>query len=526
MSGRKARVLPFAGAPRGDGDLRVSETELRTHCHTLVITRYFVKMFAPSTAKELSSAEIQTWFTTRERLFCRYTLPSLVQQTIQSKTWLIFVEKGYAALLPAALTDSSIPFVEVVEVDSAAENFEDFAAGISRRIDEWLGNLRSSGVADPMVSVCRIDNDDAFSKDFLETVNRIGLSHRRKGMDGALVTLPHGLQYHERRGLRSYLFNNNHFLSSFHFRERREGRHVHAISFNHSNLFLQRTPLLITNTDLPMWVEVVHDSNVSNRYRADLPLAESDLLDRRFGCVLRALPTAPQRETRTATAVQSSLPDMSFGRMLAIQNRCRAMKPNEYLQAYADILATAKVRSMFEIGVHEGGSLRFWREIYGDELKLYGLDIKPDCARFAPFPANEIFVGSQVDDQLLDSIVARCGSFDLLVDDGSHRNDHMWKSFTRLFAAVVPGGRYVIEDAYTSYWRRYGGGLRRPDSLIERSKEKIDEMFARFLGPKYARHHHSRDSGSAVHSDLADTIDSVAFYRCGLVVFRKTGGPS
>ena len=98
----------------------------------------------------------------------------------------------------------------------------------------------------------------------------------------------------------------------------------------------------------------------------------------------------------------------------------------------------------------------------------------------------------------------------------------MWNTFNRLFAAVSPGGIYAIEDIYTSYWERYGGGLREAHSLVERSKARIDEMFGRFLGAKYSRHHSSRNPPT--RSPLSDTIDSVAFYRCGLLVFRKTRG--
>ncbi len=296
----KASLLPFAGAPKGEHDMRVSDTELRTHCHTLVVTRYFLKMFAPATAQSRTDAQIRAWFDARERLFNRYTLPSLRQQSARPKTWLVFVEKGYAEMLPRSLTAGNIPFVEIVEFDSAVENYKGFAHYISRRIDALLATLRATGVADPVVCSCRIDNDDAFSNDFVETLNRVALSHRRRGLNEALVTLPHGIQYHEGRALRTYLFNNNHFLGSFHFSERLNGEHVHATSFNHSHLFAQRATVLVVNTDLPMWVEIVHSGNVSNRLRFGTNLIESRFLDRRFGCALRARPMeqpqAPQCE--------------------------------------------------------------------------------------------------------------------------------------------------------------------------------------------------------------------------------------
>lgn len=206
----------------------------------------------------------------------------------------------------------------------------------------------------------------------------------------------------------------------------------------------------------------------------------------------------------------------SYARMSDVQKGARAMKPPEYLRVYSHILAGVDVRSMFEIGIHQGGSLRFWRELYGPSLRLIGLDAKAECAEFAP-PADEVFIGSQTDNALLDRITAAHGPFDLIIDDGSHRNDHMWNTFAHLFAAVRPGGIYVIEDAYTSYWSHYRGGLRQPDSLVERCKGLVDSMFAPFMGPAYAKHHDIRPQDVPP----ASNAESVAFHRCGIVEIRK-----
>jgi poly(3-hydroxybutyrate) depolymerase len=515
VAGSKARVLPFSGAPTGEPDLLAYRTSQFVRCHNLIVTRYFLKLFAPAGSPAMSNREVQTWFENRERLFNQYTLPSIVGQTAWSKTWLVFVEQGHSALLPHSLQrPNKPPFVEVVEIDSSQVRFEEFSHHIASRIDIELQRMAGEGIADPVVVTSRIDNDDALACDFLACANRVALGQREAGVEQALISFPHGLQLREGVSLGTYLSNNNHFLCSFHSAMSTTDSHLHALAFNHTTLFTQPTPTLLINTDLPMWLETVHGDNVHNRYRSGMGPEDLGQLERRFSC---RLPLDRHPELTSA-----SNPDIGFERMLVVQASCQAMKPESFLRAYSQILATTAVSSMLEIGIHQGGSLKFWRVLYGVNLRLYGLDIKPECSQFAPEPANEVFIGSQVDHILLDAIAKRCGNFDLVIDDGSHRNDHMWNTFNHLFNTLAPGGAYVIEDAFTSYWDRYGGGLAHPDSLIERSKTKIDEIFARFLGKRYEKYHNERLPAARQIPSISSSIESIEFHRCGLVVFRKT----
>lgn len=114
-----------------------------------------------------------------------------------------------------------------------------------------------------------------------------------------------------------------------------------------------------------------------------------------------------------------------------------------------------------EIGVggyenpHSGGnSLRMWKA-YFPFAKIYSLDIHDKS------PQEEsrikIYRGSQVDKEFLQSICNEVGEFDLIVDDGSHINEHVIESFEFLFPKLKKGGIYVVEDTQTSYWEDYGG---------------------------------------------------------------------
>ena len=117
--------------------------------------------------------------------------------------------------------------------------------------------------------------------------------------------------------------------------------------------------------------------------------------------------------------------------------------------------------TLLEIGIggydnpkHGGGSLRMWRR-YFPKGKIVGLDY------YDKSPHAEkrirIYRGDQSDEKLLRKIVDEIGRPDIIIDDGSHQNHHVIKSFEVLFPLLADNGIYVVEDTQTAYWPEYGG---------------------------------------------------------------------
>lgn len=132
--------------------------------------------------------------------------------------------------------------------------------------------------------------------------------------------------------------------------------------------------------------------------------------------------------------------------------------------------------TLLEIGVLHGQSLLSWRE-YFPNAKIVGIDIDPDCKKSENIDQN-IFVeiGSQDDISFLDSVCRKYGNFDLILDDGSHVNEHVIKSFQFLIDFVKSEGVYVVEDSTTSYWPDWGGGFRQKGTSIEFFKDLVDDV--------------------------------------------------
>ena len=100
-----------------------------------------------------------------------------------------------------------------------------------------------------------------------------------------------------------------------------------------------------------------------------------------------------------------------------------------------------------------------------------------------------IFKGSQIDRIFLNKVTEEIGKIDVIIDDGSHINEHVIESFNVLFPKLKDGGIYVIEDTQTSYWEEFGGDskdLNNPKTIMNYFKRLTDGLNNKeFLIPNY-----------------------------------------
>ncbi len=138
--------------------------------------------------------------------------------------------------------------------------------------------------------------------------------------------------------------------------------------------------------------------------------------------------------------------------------------------------------NLLEIGVggykspvKGGESLKMWKR-YFHNGKIFSLDIFDKS--LLQENRIRIFKGSQVDKEfLLNTVVKEMGEIDLIVDDGSHINEHVIETFKILFPILKVGGIYVVEDVQTSYWPRFGGdsnNLQSPNTMMNFFKQLTD----------------------------------------------------
>jgi hypothetical protein len=159
--------------------------------------------------------------------------------------------------------------------------------------------------------------------------------------------------------------------------------------------------------------------------------------------------------------------------------------PHWYAQLYETYFRSLRRKdiNLLEIGIggYEdpkmgGGSLRMWRT-YFSRAHIFGIDI------YDKHLHNErrikTFKGSQFDNEFLEQVLREIGRIDIVIDDGSHQNEHVLSTFKYLFPRLSQNGIYVIEDVQTSYWQRFGGSsgdLQRIDTTMGFLKQRVDGL--------------------------------------------------
>ena len=118
--------------------------------------------------------------------------------------------------------------------------------------------------------------------------------------------------------------------------------------------------------------------------------------------------------------------------------------------------------TLLEIGIggyrrekQGGASLRMWKAFFPN-ADIVGLDIEDKSFVVEPQITH---MGSQANVPLLRTIVSDAENLQIVVDDGSHRCEHVRATFTALFPLLPAGAVYAIEDTQTSYWPRWGRSL-------------------------------------------------------------------
>lgn len=182
--------------------------------------------------------------------------------------------------------------------------------------------------------------------------------------------------------------------------------------------------------------------------------------------------------------------------------------------------------SYLEVGVSHGGGLEIAAKLFGNDSKLFGLDINPQCKELEVKGLKaSIFIGSQTDDTILREIVAHAGSFDLIIDDGSHIQADMIITFLKLFPYLRQDGVYIIEDTHSSYspeHQRSFFGI----GLYDYLKGLAERLSLDHLNPNLRKNFYKidrerRDSFDYI-SDITRDIFSIEFFDSLVAIKKRT----
>jgi hypothetical protein len=116
---------------------------------------------------------------------------------------------------------------------------------------------------------------------------------------------------------------------------------------------------------------------------------------------------------------------------------------HSYIPVYEKVLGPMRFSPvrMLEVGVMTGASLRMWDEYFTHEDKeIHGVDIRPDSLKYN---VKNFHVLDATNPKAADILG---GTWDIVIDDGSHIPYHQVKTLEIFGKRIRPDGYYIIED--------------------------------------------------------------------------------
>ncbi len=170
--------------------------------------------------------------------------------------------------------------------------------------------------------------------------------------------------------------------------------------------------------------------------------------------------------------------------------------------------------TILEIGVWGGGSLQMWKDYFGKECNIIGIDIMEECKNYEE-ERIKIYIGSQEDRDFLQKVKRENANIDIIIDDGGHTMNQQITTFEELYPHLAEDGVYLCEDLMTSYWPKYGGGGFGSASFIGYSKNFVDQLNARY----------SQSPNLKIDS-LTSSLRSVHYYDAMIVLEKGKHKPA
>jgi len=155
----------------------------------------------------------------------------------------------------------------------------------------------------------------------------------------------------------------------------------------------------------------------------------------------------------------------------------KASSGHNYLKYYEPFLAAFRHEAfnLIEIGALAGASLHMWRDFF-PRAQITCLDINPEVKRFEE-DRIRIEIGNAGNPKFLAEVAAKVGRARFVIDDGSHRWDHVGTAFKVLYPIVEHEGIYIFEDLHTHYESKYAGEAQVP--FTRSIYDMVDLMNAR-----------------------------------------------
>ena len=155
----------------------------------------------------------------------------------------------------------------------------------------------------------------------------------------------------------------------------------------------------------------------------------------------------------------------------------KSIKHSSYFDVYEKLFHRYRNKPVVfvEIGVLNGGSLFMWRDYFGKQAQIIGIDLNPEARRWQEH-GFDIFIGDQANPSFWQQIITKYPQIDVILDDGGHTYEQQIMTTELLKPHIKDGGLIVIEDTHTSYQNGFGF---KSVSFLKYVQKKIDQLHYR-----------------------------------------------
>ena len=133
-----------------------------------------------------------------------------------------------------------------------------------------------------------------------------------------------------------------------------------------------------------------------------------------------------------------------------------SLKVDSYFENYEDLLREFRGRkiTLVEVGVLGGGSLQMWKNYFGKDARIIGVDANPNALKFKN--EFEIHIFDQTDLRAWEIFFKTVGFIDVLIDDGGHTSLGQITTCVGSVNHINNDGLIIVEDVHSSYAKDFG----------------------------------------------------------------------
>ena len=239
---------------------------------SFLITRFNLPLY--SVDKNNNPTYTEEWLEDRFKLFDAYCFPSIAEQSDSDFIWLCLFDENTPIRFVNRIKEYRLKMPHFIAVFMKEEEGKRYTCYVKQLIAKMKDGSRA-------LITARVDNDDALHRDFIKTAKELLLNQVENNCIYSYVKGVQYIVYANFAGTLNYPLNHFPIMISKNFQHGETFSVI--VDFNHSYLDKSGYPFRMLTDRMPMWVEVVHDHNVANRVRLQLPIMKTDYLRSEFG---------------------------------------------------------------------------------------------------------------------------------------------------------------------------------------------------------------------------------------------------